>query len=183
LSNLFEAIINSIKVSTDYDTKHPLHTGEVTGCWVYYTAIKEFLRFEEAGLNTTNDDELIEMLKDAHKVCSSQVEIIENFMIQEGIPLPELPSPKTNSSNKEVPLGVKLTDDEIANGVGIKVATAIINSAAGQAQSVRNDFGQMMLRFNLEMVTFGSTLKSLMRKRGWLRIPPYYIPPGSPPEK
>lgn len=180
MPNIFEAVINSLKVATDYDTKHPLHTGEVTDCWLYYTSLKEFLRFEEAGLNTTNDDEVIEMLKDAHKLCSSQVELLENFMIQEGIPLPELPSPKPDSSNKDVPLGVKSTDDEITNGVSIKVAAAIIKSAAGQAQSVRQDFGQMMLRFHLEMVTFGSTLKRLMSKRGWLRVPPYYNPPGSP---
>jgi hypothetical protein len=180
MSNLIEAVISSIKVSTDYDPKHPLHTGEVTDCWIYYTALKEFLRFEEAGLNTSNDDEVIEMLKDAHKICSNQVKKLEDFMLKEGIPLPELPAPKPNSDNKNIPLGVKLTDNEIANGIGIKVATAIISSATGQAQSIRNDFGHMMLSFQLEMIEFGSTLKRLMSKRGWLRVPPYYFPPGSP---
>jgi hypothetical protein len=120
------------------------------------------------------------MLKDAHKMCSSQAKQLEDFMIREGIPLPELPSPKPHSNRNEVPLGVKSTDDEITNGVSIKVATAIINTAAGQAQSVRHDFGQMMLTLQLEMIAFGSTLKRLMSKRGWLRVPPYYNPPGAP---
>lgn len=122
MSNLVESVINSIKVSIDYDAKHPLHTGEVTDCWVYYTAIKEFIRFEEAGLNTTNDDEVKEMLNDAIRVCSSQAKKLEKFMLKEGIPLPDLPSPKPKSDNKDIPLGVKVTDNEIANGVGLKVS-------------------------------------------------------------
>lgn len=35
--------------------------------------------------------------------------------------------------------------------------------------SVRNDVGLLWLQNYLESVTFGTTLKTLMRKRGWLK--------------
>ncbi|MFC3883815.1 DUF3231 family protein [Bacillus songklensis] len=79
-----------------------------------------------------------------------------------------------------MPLGAKLTDDEIANGVSLKMATAIVNCATGQAQAIRNDLGNIWVEFQIEMLTFGTTLKTLMRKRGWLRVPPYYNPSGAP---
>ncbi|QOR64823.1 DUF3231 family protein [Cytobacillus suaedae] len=182
MPNPFESFWNTLKLSIDNvnESKHPLHTGEVTICWTYYTALKEFIRYEEIGLNTTDDDEVKEMLKDAKKLCESQTKRLEEFMLMEGIPLPELPSKKPKSDLNEVPLGVKFTDDELTNGVSIKVATAIIECATGQAQAIRTDLGLMWVEFHTELLTFGTTLKSLMRKRGWIRVPPYYYPPGMP---
>jgi len=178
MPNIFESLIATIKTSLDYDTKHPLHTGEVMSCWVYYTALKEFIRYEEVGMNTTIDDELLRLLHDAKKLCESQVKQLESFMVKEGIPLPDLPSPKPKSDPKDIPMGAKLTDDEIVNGISLKVAVAIMNAATTQSQAIRNDVGGMMAKFQIEMLVFGSTLKTIMRKRGWLRVPPFYNPPG-----
>jgi hypothetical protein len=66
--------------------------------WVYLTALLEMLRYEEIGLNTTKDDEVIDMLNDAYKMCKSQAERLENFLINEGIPLPDHSAPKPRSS-------------------------------------------------------------------------------------
>lgn len=182
MPNLFEAVINTFRTLIDNEPKAPLHTGEVTSCWFYYTALKEAIRFEEAGLNMTTDNEVVEMLKDAIKLCESQAKRIERFMVSEGIPLPETSAPKPKSNPNEVPLGVKLTDDEIANGVSIKMAAANLECGMGQSQSIRNDVGFMWLEFQVEILTFGATLKTLMRKRGWIKVPPYYYPPGKPIE-
>lgn len=182
MPNPFEAFWNTIKMSIDNldEPKHPLHTGEVTSCWIYYTALKEFIRYEEVGLNTTNDDEVREMLTDAIKMCESQTRRLEDFMVKEGIPLPELPAKKPKSDVNAVPLGAKLTDDEIANGISAKIAVGIVECATGQAQAIRNDIGFMWVKFQTELLTFGTPLKALMKKRGWIRVPPYYYPPGMP---
>lgn len=180
IPNIFEAVTNTLKTLVVDESNSPLHTGEVTSCWTYYISINEFISFEEVGLNTTVDDEVREMLTDAIKLCEKQVTQLEEFMKKEGIPLPELPASKPASDPNDIPLGAKSTDDEITNGVGIKVATAIMQCATGQAQSIRNDLGLMWVKFHLEMVTFGTTLKTLMQKRGWIRVPPYYYPPGMP---
>ena len=118
------------------------------------------------------------MLNDAFNLCTAQAKILENFMIKEGIPLPEVSSQKPKSEGNAVPLGAKLTDDQLANGISFKIATGIVECAVGQSQGIRSDLTIIWIRFQSEFLTFGSTLKTLMIKRGWLKVPPYYYPPG-----
>ncbi|MRH42125.1 DUF3231 family protein [Aquibacillus halophilus] len=182
MPNPFEAVWNSLKLAIDNtdEPKSPLHVIEVGDCWKYVTMVEEFIRYEEIGLNTSSDDEIIEMLTDAVQLCESHVKKMSQFMRQEGISLPDVTSSKPNSDSKEVPLGVKLTDSEISNGIAFKLVICMQHCAKGQADSLRNDMGMMWLNFYSEWVTFRSTLKTLMRKRGWIKVPPYYYPPGYP---
>ncbi|WP_261176540.1 DUF3231 family protein [Anaerobacillus sp. CMMVII] len=101
-------------------------------------------------------------------------------MIKEGVPLPPVPDKKPLSEPDEIPLGAKLTDNEIANGVSLKIAMAAVECAMANSQSIRTDVGLMWLEFYTEMLTFGATTKTLLRKRGWIKVPPYYYPPGLP---
>lgn len=142
--------------------------------------VEEFIRYEEIGLNTTSDDEVKELLTDVVKICESQVKRLSTFMRKEGIPLPDVTSAKPHSAPNEISLGVELTDDEITNGVAFKLVTCSTACAKGQSDSVRNDAGNMWTEFFLEWTMFGATLKTLMRKRGWLKVPPYYYAPGTP---
>ncbi|UYG95384.1 hypothetical protein [Cytobacillus firmus] len=85
---------------------------------------------------------------------------------------------KPRSEPNTVPLGVKLTDNEITNGLAFKLVTSSQHCAKGKADAVRNDAGKMWIEFFLEWAMFGGTLKTIMRKRGWIKVPPYYFPPG-----
>jgi hypothetical protein len=182
MPNPIEAIWNTIKISIDNtnESKTPLHVIEAGDCWTYLALVEEFIRYEEVGLNTTTDDEVKEMLTDVIQICESQVKQLSKFMKKEGIPLPDVTSAKPNSEPKDIPLGVKLNDIEIANGVTFKLVTCLQACSKSQADAIRNDLGMMWLGFYLEWSVFGTTLKTLMRKRGWLKVPPYYYPPGSP---
>ena len=170
MPNPFEAVWNTLKTTIDkVDEPHsPLHVIEVGDLWKYVTMVEEFIRYEEVGLNTSlNKKQLIE-------------EELSDFMKKEGVPLSDVTSAKPESNPKEVPLGVKLTDDEISNGISFKLVLCMQACAKGQADAIRNDIGLLWLNFYTEWVAFGTTLKTLMRKRGWIKIPPYYYPPGSP---
>lgn len=180
MSNPFEAAWNTLKLLVDNEPKSPMHVGEVMSIWTYLTVLDEALRYEEVGLNTTTDDEVKELLVDAKKICESQSQRLSNFMQKEGIPLPSNQAKKPVSEPNEIPLGVKLTDDEIANGVSLKIAAASVECAMGNSQSIRTDLGLIWTEFYTEMLTFGATTKTLLRKRGWIKIPPYYSPPGLP---
>ncbi len=92
----------------------------------------------------------------------------------------DVTSSKPKSEPNNVPLGVKLTDDENANGLTFNLVTCYQLFAKRQADAVRNDAGKIWIEFFLEWAMFGGTLKTLMRKRGWLKVPPYYYPPGFP---
>ncbi|MFZ3578386.1 DUF3231 family protein [Virgibacillus sp. DJP39] len=182
MGNPFEAVWNTMKLAIDNinEPKSPMHIIEAGDCWKYVTMMEEYIRYEEIGLNTTTDDEVTEMLTDVVKLCESQVKKLSEFMKQEGIPLPDVSSAKPNSSSKDIPLGVKLTDSEITNGVAFKLVACMEACAKAQADCMRSDVGLIWLGFYSDWVTFGTTLKTLMRKRGWVKVPPYYYPPGSP---
>lgn len=44
--------------------------------------------------------------------------------------------------------------------------------------TIRNDVGLILLGTLIELLKFGTSLKSMMIKRGWIKVPPYYYPPG-----
>lgn len=180
MQNIFESVTNVMKTFLDNEPKNPLHVGEVMNFWTYMTSLQEAIVYEEAGLNTTTDNDLKSLLEEAVRLCEGQAVKLKKFMQEEGIPLPDVSAAKPRSDPFSVPLGVKATDDELANGISIKIAAAIVVCAVGQSQSIRNDAGIIWLGFQADMVTFGATLKSLMRKRGWIKVPPYYYPPGIP---
>lgn len=180
MTNVLEAVVDVLKTIVNEDPKPPLHVGEVMACWTYLALIQEAAIFLQGGLNTTTDNELRQTLIESKEQCETQSKRLSEFLICEGIPLPPTSEQKPVSETGMIPLGVKLTDDEIANGIGIKTASAITSCAAAIAESIRTDVGLMFTHFLSEKIKYGASLKSLMSKRGWIKVPPYYAPSGLP---
>lgn len=180
LPNKIEALFDYLITRFDTEPKSKLHIGEAMGCWLYFTALAEEVPVLESALNTTSDNELIELLNEATKLGIHQKKILEDFMIKEGIALPETSGRKPNSDPNSVPLGVKATDTEIANLISAKVATNIIMCSNNLSQSIRSDVGLMWIRFHSEKAILRMDVKTKMREHGWIKVPPYYYPPGAP---
>lgn len=178
--NVLQAVKSVVQAFVDEEPKSPLHIGEAMLCWLVLTLDGETQVQTEVGINSTTDPELREAFHEAVEMFKSQKERLIEFMIVEGIPLPRLSESKPLSNPTRVPLGVKLTDLELANSLKKKVSMAITNCANASAQSLRMDLGMIWAKFLQEHITFLTTYKSLMRKRGWLKVPPLYYPPGSP---
>nr|WP_242035106.1 DUF3231 family protein [Mesobacillus harenae] len=157
-----------------------LHVGEVMSLWTALTSFQEARGLYQAALNTTEDADLIHALKNAIKAYKNDYDMIKQFMIKEGIPLPAINEDKPKSDPMAVPEGVKLTDDEIANLISVKVAFAITFCAQSLSQSVRNDVGILFFEIQVQLMKFAAPLKNLMNSRGWLKLPPPYLPPGKP---
>ncbi|MEH7074584.1 DUF3231 family protein [Neobacillus drentensis] len=178
--DVLEAIKNVVQSLIDDEPKSPLHVGEVMASWLFLALCAETQVQIEAGINSTTDPELRKTLHEAVEMFKSQKEELAAFLRLEGVPLPPTSESKPISDPNSVPLGVKLTDKELANSLKIKISMAITNCANATAQIIRNDVGIMWGRFMQEHITFLATFKSQMRKRGWLKVPPPYIPTGSP---
>jgi len=178
--DLLEALKSVVESFIKDENKTPLHIGEAMGCWIFIALVGETQVQTEAGINSTTDPELRKALQEAVNMLKSQKERISAFMRSEGIPLPPLSESKPISDPNSVPLGVKLTDNELANSLKKKISMAITNSSETAAQSLRSDVSLMWAVFLQENITFLTTFKSLMRKRGWLKVPPPYYPAGLP---
>jgi spore coat protein CotF len=162
------------------ENKTPLHIGEAMGCWIFIALAGETQVQTEAGINSTTDPELRKALQEAVNMFKSEKERISVFMRKEGVPLPPLSESKPISDPNSVPLGVKLTDNELANSLKKKISMSITNCSQAASQSLRTDVNLMWAVIMQEHITFLTTFKSLMRKRGWLKVPPPYDPSGLP---
>jgi hypothetical protein len=176
--DILQAAKNVVQSFIDDEPESPIHIGEAMSCWTMLATIVETQVQTEAGINSTTDPELSKALHEAVKMFNSQKERLTEFMRLEGVHLPPVSESKPISDPNSVPLGVKLTDNQLANSLKIKVELAITTCANAAAQTLRNDVGLMWGKFLQEYITFETTFISLMRKRGWLKIPPYYYPPG-----
>ncbi|MBN8204017.1 DUF3231 family protein [Bacillus sp. NTK034] len=177
--NVWETVMDTMKSMTDQDEDQPLHVGEVMACWIYLAGLELAKVSVQAGINTTTDNELKAILEEDMKLGNSQRERLHDFMIKEGITLPSAPEDMPKSDPNTVPLGVKLTDDVIANELSLKIISLIMRAASTASESIRTDVGILFIQFQAEKLAFATRLKHLMRKRGWIKVPPFYVPPGS----
>ena len=180
MPDILEAVKNVVLSFIDEEPKSPLHVGEVMFCWSCLAELSEDQIHTEAGINSTTDPELSQAFHEGVQLFKSQKDRLTEFLRIEGVPLPPLSESKPTSDSHDIPLGVKLTDDELANSLIIKFVMGISTYANAITQSTRNDVTLIWTEFLQEYMTFGATLKSLMKKRGWFKAPPFYYPPGSP---
>jgi hypothetical protein len=178
MTRAIETLSALIKNFIDKEPKPALHVGEVMDLWTAFTAFHEAHSLYQVGLNTTTDPDLKHVLINALESSKGDTKIIEEFLLQEGVPLPLVNPDKPISEPSAVPEGVKLTDDEIANLISVKIASSITFCAQAMSKTVRTDVGMLFFEIQIELMKFAAPLKNLMKERGWLRIPPYYNPPG-----
>jgi hypothetical protein len=180
MPDVLQAVNNVIQSFVDNEPIPPLHVGEVMSCWSYLSELADEQVHSEAGINSTTDPELKKAFLEVVKMFKSQKERIIAFMLSEGVPLPPLSESKPQSNPRDVPLGAKLSDNELANSLNIKIVILISYCSDAIIQSVRNDVTLIWLEYLQEYMTFGATLKELVKRRGWLKVPPYYYAPGAP---
>ncbi|MDQ0861937.1 DUF3231 family protein [Bacillus sp. V2I10] len=177
--NVWETVMDAMKSMTVQDKDQPLHVGEVMACWIYLAGLELAKVSVQSAINTTEDDELKAILEEDMKLGTSQRKQLHDFMIKEGITLPPAPEDMPISDPNSIPLGVKLTDDMIANELSLKIISLIMKAAGAASESIRTDVGLLFVQFQAEKLAFATRLKHLMRKRGWIKVPPFYVPTGS----
>ncbi|MBL0387839.1 DUF3231 family protein [Tumebacillus sp. ITR2] len=183
MTTLIEAITSIAKGFLDEEPKPPLHVGEVMALWTALALHQEGYSMYELAMNTTTDPDLLHALRKARESSAEDIHSIKEFLVKEGVPLPTTSEPKPHANPNAIPYGVKLTDDEICNLISAKVASSIALCGSGIAESVRADVGYLFLQSMVRLMKFGAPLRVLMRERGWIKIPPYYYPPGGIPNQ
>lgn len=180
MTSPIEAITNILKTFVDEEPKPALHVGEVMSLWATMTAFHEAQALYQMGLNMTVDADLRHALQKAYEGSTADTQRLLTFMKEEGVPIPTSKGEKTKSDPNEVPEGVKLTDEEIANLISVKVASSITFCAQAMSQTIRSDVGILFIQMMVNLMNYAASLKTMMKSRGWLKEPPKYIPPGSP---
>jgi hypothetical protein len=124
----------------------------------------------------TDNDELKDWIKDARENLHIPIaKEIEELFLSEGVPLPpSTPNKPMLNHVANIPEGVKIVDDELANLVSLNLLLGITYAARGITESIRSDVGLIYAKAIIRKMMHGTTLKPLMDKHGWLCVPPYF---------
>lgn len=185
MPNILNMVGSGFKVMESLidDKKSPLHVGEVMSCWTYLAFVSSIVTYEQVALNTVQDDDLKGFLKKALKTAKDHKNKLTDFMTAEGVQLPPMPEekPKESIAPSQIPFGARFTDEEMANTLVINFIMAADLCATAASQSLRADVGLFFLGFQTDKLTLGLKAKTMMQKKGWLKIPPFYSSTGSLP--
>jgi Protein of unknown function (DUF3231). len=173
--NLLETTYDMFKQFIVGDKK-PLNYLEVANLWLNLTYAFNTIRLEELAYNTATDSELKQKLKDAKKIHEDAAEEISELLKKEGIALPHNTPEKPTADYTNIPDGAKLNDEEIANLMSYNLLEGINNATRGMTEAIRADVGLIFYKIINKKTALGLSLKQMMEKRGWLRVPPYYKP-------
>lgn len=174
--NLFEVLKDALKPYLDGKVR-PLNVGEVMNLWFYLIGTNQTLRIDQLAFNTTKDPELKAKLQEIiNEVHNPMVQELTEFFKKEGLPLPNTTPEKPFVKDLlEVPEDIQMTDEEIANLLIYNLTIGMNAAVRGLTEAVRADVGMMFAKYQMMKMTYMITLKDLMKRRGWLQIPPYYI--------
>lgn len=174
--NIFEVINDTFEPFLD-GKKRPLNIMEATNLWFFLAISNTTMRNEEIAYNLAQDQELKEKLRDA-KVSVHQpiAKEIQDFLLAERVSLPQETPPKPTGNFQLIPEGAKLNDEEIANIMSFNLLIGITYASRGLTEAIRADVGLIFFKIIAKKAIFGSSLKKLMDKRGWLQVPPDYKP-------
>jgi len=153
----------------------PPHVGEAYFVWAYYVAAKESRILSLMMLNHTNDPELKESIEHfINDVLEPQAKQLTDLLRTEGIDMPAGTGDKAKADEQQIPSGAKMTDNEIANMLLVKLNGLLLFSFMALFGAVRDDISAMFYNFQAHVMAQSYTQKKLMQKRGWLLVPPYY---------
>lgn len=160
----------------------PPHIGEAFNVWTYYVAVKEARTICLMMHNHTNDTELKETMEHfINEVLEPQIKQVTDFLRNEGIEMPPGTGDKAKANEQAIPPGAKMTDNEIANMLIVKLNGLLMFCFNGLFSALRDDISAMFYNFEGHVLAQSYTVKKMMQKRGWIRIPPFfYASSGTP---
>jgi hypothetical protein len=155
--------------------KRPLNVMEVSNLWFFLLGTETTMRNEEIGYNLAQDPELKQILKDIRENLHIQIrDELREFLMKEGVPLPQTTTEKPVGDYQNIPEGAKLNDEELANLMSYNLAMGVNYAAKGLTESIRADVGLIFSKIIMKKTISGLTVKQYLERHEWLQIPPYY---------
>jgi hypothetical protein len=159
---LFDLIHDVFEPFMDGEKK-PLNVMEVSNLWFFLLGTVTTMRNEEIGYNIAQDPELRQILKDIRDTVHIPIreELIE-FLMKEGISLPQSTPEKPVGDFRDIPEGAKLNDEELANLMSYNLAMGVNYAAKGMTESIRADVGLLFSKIMLRKTAAGLTVKQYL---------------------
>jgi len=169
--NILQGIVSAMQPSM------PLHVGESFFIWRQYVATTEGKTLCQTLLNHTKDPELLQFIRDfLTEIEEPQIKDLAEIMKREGIEFPSLVTDKAMTQGQDIAAGAHFSDQEACHLLIGKVEVLMLYCYLGLSQTLRDDLAIQFSRYLTALARYGSILKRLADKRGWLLHPPPFAP-------
>ncbi|WP_226666134.1 DUF3231 family protein [Metabacillus litoralis] len=152
----------------------PLHYGEVFSLWSFSQSSKGMIAGGQAFLNHLGDKDLHKLLEEIINQCQQELKQVDALLKDNGVALPPTPPEKPKANLEDIPVGARMTDQEIAAGLSMDIAAGLVACSSIIGQSIREDVAMMFGQFHMEKATIGGKVLRLNKEKGWLIVPPLH---------
>lgn len=156
--------------------KEPMHYGEIYGAWSYLVSIKGALVRYQVFANHAGDLDLKQFIRNyIDNAIRPQIQQVEELLKANELALPPTPPERANAKLEEIPVGARITDQEVAAVLGVDLGAGLVVCSQMIGQSIREDIHMMFSRFHTENAKHGLQLLRITKEKGWLVPPPLHV--------
>lgn len=152
----------------------PLHYGEVFSLWSFSLTSKGMVSGCQAFLNHAGDKDLHKLLEEIINQCQQEINQVDALLKENGVGLPPATPEKPKANLEDIPVGARVTDQEIAAGLSMDIAAGLVSCSQIIGQSIREDVAMMFGQFHMQKAAIGGKVLRLNKEKGWLIPPPLH---------
>lgn len=156
-------------------TEEPLHYGEVFTMWSNLLGCYGMIATYQTFYNHAGDEELKKLIEEFVQVAKEEVSKLESILKANGVALPPAPPERAEANADHIPPGAKFNDPEISAALTIDTGSSLVACSQAMSTSTREDIAMMYGQFHLMKAQLGYKLLRLIKKKGWLVLPPLHI--------
>lgn len=158
-----------------------LHYGEAYNIWAHLLKAKGCYVKYQILINHSEDSDLMSFLQSMiDNVILPEIKKMETILSENGIQIPPASEERPKADYQDIPVGARLTDPDIAACVHNDIAMNLVACSQIIGLSIRADIAKMFVAHHMELVKYGGDLLNIIKKKGWLVMPPVYTDvPGS----
>ncbi|MFS0723826.1 DUF3231 family protein [Paenibacillus sp. 1P07SE] len=153
----------------------PLHYGEIYDVWQFSLVAKGCISANRASSYHAGDNDLKKILEEIIDQAELEASECDTILTHNGIaPIPALPA-RPAVKLEDIPVGVKLSDQEIASMIAADTALGLVNCSQIMAKAVREDIATLFAKYHATKAAIGLKILRLNKEKGWLIPPPLQV--------
>jgi hypothetical protein len=154
----------------------PLHYGEIYGLWSHVILSKGMLAGYQTVKNHAGDSDLRKFIEEiSADLLKGQIVECEKILKLNGSTLPPSPPERAEADYRNIPVGARFNDPEIAMMLSIDIASGLVACSQMIGQCVREDLSALFLKYHSAKAAYGLRLLRMNKAKGWLVPPPLQL--------
>ncbi|MDW7650658.1 MAG: DUF3231 family protein [Bacillota bacterium] len=103
-----------------------------------------------------------------------EIKALTSLLKDNGVSLPPSPPEQPKVDLDDIPEGARFSDNLLAGFIASEISAGLLAGSKIMALSIREDIAVQFLQLHSKKAQYGLTLLRMMKKKGWLVVPPLH---------